>query len=322
MYLQMVWHVTQDAALMDAETPRLEPETPNEEDLIDRYVASKSGWRRKPVTAKKHAQQLRSVFGKAAEATGEPRPDVLLRRHADQIEQVLQSELAGHTALVKSKVIALLEFARHVSARQPQHCAEWVSVISSLEIWKRDSPAMDLNCAAEVQDRMGEAGYLPSREELRELRRATLQELAKVSETVTKNRGSAVKMRRLLTVSILCDNFQRSGAISNATMSEYDAMSDGVIRVSEHKSRASYGSLNLVVKEQLEYLITYVNDFRPLLLKDPNDATLFPSARVSEVEICTGRLQPRLAASPRLWGGAAANISKSTATAVATAVSW
>ena len=38
------------------------------------------------------------------------------------------------------------------------------------------------------------------------------------------------------------------------------------------------------------------------------------------VEVCTGRLQPRLAAAPRLWAGAAANISKNTATAVATAV--
>ena len=141
---------------------------------------------------------------------------------------------------------------------------------------------MDLHRASEVQDKMGEEGYLPSREELRELRSRTLQELAEAIKGVPKNRGDAVRLRRLLTVSILCDNFQRSGAITNATVGEFNGMTDGVIRVSEHKSRASYGSLNLVVKEQLEFLQVYVDTFRPLLVKGTNDDKLFPSARVSE----------------------------------------
>ena len=117
---------TQNAELM--KIPKAE-EKKEEEDLIERFSESKSGWRRKPVTAKKQAQQLRSVFGKVAEATGEQRPDILLHNHADQIELVLRADLPGHTALVKSRVISLLEFARYVSARQPEHCAEWVAVL-------------------------------------------------------------------------------------------------------------------------------------------------------------------------------------------------
>ena len=141
---------------------------------------------------------------------------------------------------------------------------------------------MDLHRASEVQDRMGEEGYLPSKEELRDLRNLTIDKLTEAGKASPKNRGDAVRLRRLLTVSILCDNFQRSGAISNATISEYEAMTDGVIRVSEHKSRSSYGSLDLVVKELIEFLRAYVERFRPLPVKGTADDKLFPSARVSE----------------------------------------
>ena len=129
---------------------------------------------------------------------------------------------------------------------------------------------------------MGEDGYLPTREELSELRKKTLTELAEATKCVPKHRGEAVKVRRLLAVSLLCDNFQRSGAISNATVIEYEKMNDGILRVTEHKSKASYGSLNLVIGDQLQFLRIYVGKFRPLLVKDAEDNKLFPSSKVSD----------------------------------------
>lgn len=259
------------------------------EDLVEKFLASKSGWRRKPSTAKRQAQQLRNMFKKVAKATGETQPDVILMQRADDLEEVLRSDLPDHTALVKSNVIALLEFTRYVSVRQPDLSAEWASVIRRLEIWKRDASALDLHRAANVQDKMGEDGYLPSKEDLGELRRRTLEELAKATKEPPKNRSDAVKVRRLLTVSLLCDNFQRSGAVSNATIQEYEKMTDNILRVSEHKSKASYGSLNLVVLDQLPYLHVYVEVFRPMLIKDATENRLFPSAKVCDdvSAVCT-----------------------------------
>ena len=91
---------TQDAELIK----RTEYPTEPKDTLIKKFMERKSGWRRKPVTAKKQAKQLRSVFDKVTEVTGERRPDIFLRSHADQIEKVLHADLPGHTALVKSKV--------------------------------------------------------------------------------------------------------------------------------------------------------------------------------------------------------------------------
>ena len=129
---------------------------------------------------------------------------------------------------------------------------------------------------------MEEDGYLPSKEDLNELRERTLKELATTTIEPPKSRGDAVKVRRLLAVSLLCDNFQRSGAISNATLGEYRAMDSNIIRVSEHKSKASYGSLNLVVLDQLPYLHAYVDSFRPLLVKCATENKLFPATKVCD----------------------------------------
>ena len=129
---------------------------------------------------------------------------------------------------------------------------------------------------------MGEEGYLPTKEELSTLRAKTLTELAEVVQSTPKRRSDSVKVRRLLSVSILCDSFQRSGAISNATLAEYEAMTDGILRVNEHKSKAASGSLNLVVNDQLGFMRRYVEDFRPLLVKDADDGKLFPSSKVSD----------------------------------------
>ena len=257
--------------------------------LSESFFTSKSGWRRTPSTAKRQTKQLNNIFRKVTEVTGETQPDIILRKHGDALEEVLRADLPDHTALVKSNVIALLEFTKYVSTRQPEHSAEWVSVTNRLEIWKRDASSLDLHRAADVQDKMGEDGYLPSKEELGELRRRTLEELAKATEEIPKNSSDAVKVRRLLAVSLLCDNFQRSGAISNATLREYKNMTGNILRVSEHKSKASYGSLNLVVVEQLPYLRVYVETFRPLLIKGTTDLRLFPSSKVADdvAAVCT-----------------------------------
>ena len=60
-------------------------------------------------------------------------------------------------------------------------------------------------------------------------------------------------------------------------------MKGGVLRVNEHKSRASYGSVNLVVGERLqEHLSAYVERFRPLLLKEQAGSNkLFPMSKVA-----------------------------------------
>ena len=74
------------------------------------------------------------------------------------------------------------------------------------------------------------------------------------------------------------DNFQRSGAIENATINEYEQRKHGIIRVKEHKSRASYGSANLVITEIEDFVDYYVENARPLLSKEKNISSLFPSS--------------------------------------------
>ena len=55
--------------------------------------------------------------------------------------------------------------------------------------------------------------------------------------------------------------------------------------MSEHKSRASYGSVNLVVAALEGFLQIYVDKFRPLVKKG-SENKLFPSAKV-----CNGYVQ-------------------------------
>ena len=255
------------------------PREPENEDLVTRFQHSKSGWRRKSSTATRQALQLRNMFKKVSEVSGESRPDVIMRKHGDELEEVVRADLPGHTALVKSNVIALTEFAKYVSSRQPEYCAEWASINSRLQTWKRDASALDLHRVADLQDKMGEEGYLPSKDELKELRRRTLEELAVATKVNPKQRNEAVKVRRLVSVSRLCDNFQRSGAISNVMLREYQNMTGNVLRVAEHKSKASYGSVNLVVGDQvLKFLHLYVEKFRPMLSKGDQ---LFPTSKVA-----------------------------------------
>ena len=90
-----------------------------------------------------------------------------------------------------------------MSAREPHYSAEWLAVIGRIETWKQDASALDLHRCAEIQDRMGDEGYLPSKEELRKLRLRTFDELVKTTSNYPKNRGDAVKVRRLLEVALL-----------------------------------------------------------------------------------------------------------------------
>ena len=254
------------------------------EDLLRLFQQSKAGWRRRPVTATRQSRQLRTIFARVSDSVGEARPDEILLKHADKLEEAVRADLPGRTALVKSNVIAILEFARYVSARQPVHADAWTAVMRRVESWKKDATALDLHRAADVQDRMGEEGYLPSKEELKLLRGRTLDELGTATgSTVSEpTRTDAVRVRRLMSVALLCDNFQRSGAVSNATLDEYRQMRGGILRVHEHKSRASYGSINLVVGERLQqYLNVYVEKFRPILLKSSSDK-LFPTSKVCD----------------------------------------
>ena len=137
---------------------------------------------------------------------------------------------------------------------------------------------MDGHRQADLQDLMGEDEYLPSKEELGLLRSEIQKELSHMTKKKVTSRPEAVKARRLVTAAILLDNFQRSGAIENATINEYEQRKHGIIRVKEHKSRASYGSANLVITEIEDFVDYYVENARPLLSKEKNISSLFPSS--------------------------------------------
>ena len=144
---------------------------------------------------------------------------------------------------------------------------------------------VDLHREASLQDKLSEEGYLPSRDQLKELRQAVEAELPKMStmDTADIRRGDAVKMRRLLTSAILLQNFQRSGTIKNATIEECQNMNHAVIRVRDHKSCATYGSANLVVDGLEEFIHGYVERFKPhLATRVGKDRLLFPSSDPAE----------------------------------------
>ena len=177
-------------------------------------------------------------------------------------------------------VIALLEFCRFASVREPYESAAWDAAIRRLEMWKRDAALLDQHRDAALQDRMGEDDYLPSKEELARLRAKVHDKLADITEkTEVEKRSDAVKIRRLVSTAILLDNFQRSGTIKNVTIQQYEDMKEGIMRAKEHKSMSSYGSANLVVADVASYLAYYVQHARPLLVKENSDSqALFPSS--------------------------------------------
>ena len=252
--------------------------TPMQESLVAKFAKSKAGWRKKPTTAIRQEKQLTSVLGEAAERCDENDPSKIMRLHLDTMEEVLLEKVHHHPALVKSLVVALLEFSRYVSVREPLDSAAWDATIRRLDVWKRDATMMDHHREADLQDRMGETSYLPSREELARLRSSVHAKLRELIEKDVVKRAEAVKARRLVSTAILLDNYQRSGTITNVTIAQYREMTDGIIRVKDHKSRTSYGSANLVVTDVVDFLHFYVENARPLLVKEASDTALFPAA--------------------------------------------
>ena len=262
----------QEIALLN----RTERTNRTEEDLIAMFVASKSGWRKKPTTALRQEKQLRKLFAQVSETMS---ASEILRTKLDDIEHILINQVTDHSASVKSQVIALLEFQRYASVRDPELNVEWDAVRRRLETWKRDACAADLQREATLQDKMGEDGYLPSAEELSMFRQRVLEELPTLSDRDSSDirRSHAVRMRRLLTSALLLQNFQRAGTIKNAKMAEFRQIHGSVLRVRDHKSSSSYGSANLVVKDLEDPLQSFVNKFRHLLVKNEDDS-LFPLA--------------------------------------------
>ena len=243
----------------------------------------------KPTTALRQERQLRSLFKEVSDDDHSH----ILRRRLDDLEKLLLKKVPHQTASVKSIVIALLEFERFVSVRQPQHATEWDAARRRLESWKKDACSLDLHREGSLQDKLSEEGYLPTKEQLNELKRLVEGELPKMCDMshASIRRNDAVKMRRLLTSAILLQNFPRSGTIKNARLDEYQSMKDAVLRVKDHKSSATYGSANLVVHGLTEYLHCYVEKFRPLLASGDNEQQvqyLFPSSDPADdvAEIC------------------------------------
>ena len=251
------------------------------EDTIAMFLESKAGWRKKPTTALRQEKQLRKVFAQVAENTGDNTltPSKILRTCLDDVEKILLGQVKNHSASVKSVVIALLEFHRYVSVREPEHSVQWDASRRRLETWKRDACSADLHREAALQDMMAEDGYLPSLAELNDFRRRVTEELESSKKDRKEiKRSDAVRMRRLLTSALLLQNFQRAGTIKNATLAEYKGIKDAVMRVKEHKSHASYGSANIVVQGYENHLREFVDKYRPLLVKQQDDVSLFPSS--------------------------------------------
>ena len=204
--------------------------------MVQKYAKSKTGWRKKPTTAIRQEKKINQVLQEAAERCGEVDPSQILRSHLDTVEEVLLARLPHHPAQVKSMVIALLEFCRFASVREPCESAAWDAAIRRLEVWKRDAALLDQHREAALQDRMGEDDYLPSKEELARLRAKVHEKLTDITkrQEVAK-RTDAVQIRRLVSTAILLDNFQRSGTIKNVTIQQYEDIKEGIMRVKEHK---------------------------------------------------------------------------------------
>ena len=167
----------------------------SQDDLVGLFSKSKQGWRLKPTTARRQERQLRNLFAEVSDSAG---PSEIIRHRLDDIENVLLGKLPGQSASVKSTVIALLEFERFVSVREPQHAAEWDASRRRLETWKRDASSMDLHREASLQDKMGEDGYLPSRDQLKTLRDRVEEEIPRLASMKKEDirRNDAVRMRR------------------------------------------------------------------------------------------------------------------------------
>ena len=257
-----------------------------QEDLVSLFSSSKKGWRRTPTTALRQERQLRALFKQVSTSS----PSEIMRKNLDAVEKVLLQKLPQQTASVKSTIIALLEFERFVSVREPENAAEWDATRRRLETWKREACSLDLQREASLQDKLSEDGYLPTRDQLKDLRQKVEAELCDMCSMETNDirRSDAVKMRRLLTTAILLQNFQRSGTIKNVTIDEYRAMQNAVIRVREHKSSATYGSANLVVDRLNKFLLAYVSRFRALLAEGNKAHLLFPSSDPADdiAEVC------------------------------------
>ncbi|KAF0291147.1 hypothetical protein FJT64_010693 [Amphibalanus amphitrite] len=210
-------------------------------------------------------------------------PSEIMRTRLDDVEKILLEQVKNHSASVKSVVIALLEFHRYVSVREPEHSVQSDASRRRLETWKRDACSADLHREAALQDLMSEDGYLPSLEELNDFRRRVTDELkSSVKDSRHIKRSDAVRMRRLLTSTLLLQTFQRAGTIKNATVAEYKDIKDAVMRVKEHKSHASYGSARIVVKDYEDYLRMFVEKYRPLLVKHQDDVSLFLTSDPAE----------------------------------------
>ena len=64
---------------------------------------------------------------------------------------ILLGQVKNHSVSVKSVVIALLEFHRYVSIREPEHSIQWDASRSRLETWKRDACSADLHREAALR---------------------------------------------------------------------------------------------------------------------------------------------------------------------------
>ena len=87
-----------------------------EADLLTKFAASKSGWRKKTTTALRQEKQLRRLFVQVSETSS---ASEIMRTKLDDIEQIMITEENDHSAAVKYQVIAMLEFQRYVSVREP-----------------------------------------------------------------------------------------------------------------------------------------------------------------------------------------------------------
>ena len=129
--------------------------TSKEKTLVEKFARSKSGWRQKPTTALRQERQLKNLFEEVETRCGESDQSKLIRQYLDTIEEILLEKLASHSAMVKSLVVALLEFSRFVSVREPHLSSEWDASMRRLDVWKRDATMMDNHREADLQDKMG-----------------------------------------------------------------------------------------------------------------------------------------------------------------------
>ena len=118
-----------------------EADAPGELTLVEKFSSSKAGWRKKPTTALRQERQLNTFLAEVAQRCGETDRSRLMRQHLDTMEQVLLEKVHDHPDLAKSLLVALLEFARYASVREPHEGASWDATIRQLDVWKGRPPA-------------------------------------------------------------------------------------------------------------------------------------------------------------------------------------